>query len=228
MAKLNIAPVTTSKLVRVYITTLATGAALTGVVFGDITARYIIEGAASSVAITLASGTVGTYVNSGGAGTGGGFKEIDATNMPGWYELSVPNLAFASGNSVGIQLKANGGTSAGMANCNVEIQENTSAIVQYPIRKNTAVTNFQFLMTLTSDHISPYTGAGNTVSGKVSLDHTVSTLTNSASISAVSGVNGVYYIDLAAADLNGNNVCLIFSASTCDDTKILFVTEAAG
>lgn len=219
MAKLGIAPVTTSKIIRVYLTTLTTGAALTGVVFGDITGRYIIEGAGSSVAITLATMTVGTWAT-------GGFKEIDATNMPGFYELSVPNAAFASGKSVCIQLKANGGTSAGMANCNVEIQEDTSVIVQYAIHKNTAYANFQFLMTLTSDHISPYTGAGNTVSGVVVLDGTEAALTNSASVTKVSGVNGVYLINLAAADLNGNSVCLIFSAATCDDTKIIFTTQA--
>lgn len=222
MAKLNLSPVSTSKIVRVYLTTLATGAALTGVVFGDITGRYIIEGAASSVAITLATMTVGTWAT-------GGFKEIDATNMPGWYELGVPNAAFASGNSVGIQLKANGGTSAGMGNCNVEIQENTSAVVQYPIRKNTAITNFTFPMTLTSDHISPYTGAGATVTGKTVLDGAAAaTLTNSASVAVVSGITGIYKIDLAAADLNGNSVCLVFSATTCDDTKIFFTTESAG
>lgn len=217
--KLALAPAVTSKIIRVYLTTLSTGAALTGVVFGDITARYIIEGAASSVAITLATMTVGTWAT-------GGFKEIDATNMPGWYELGVPNAAFASGNSVGIQIKANGGTSVGMANCNVEIQENASCIVQYTIHKNTAYANFQFPMTLTSDHISPYTGAGNTVSGVVVLDGTEGALTNSGSITKVSGVNGIYLINLAAADLNGNSVALIFSASTCDDTKIFFTTQA--
>lgn len=219
MAKLNIAPLTTSKLIRVYITTLATGAALTGVVFGDITMRYIIEGASATVPITPATMTVGTWAS-------GGFKEIDATNMPGWYEVGVPNAAFASGKSVGIQIKGSTGTATGMANCNVEIQEDTSVIVQYTIHKNQAYANFQFPMTLTVDHISPYTGAGNTVSGKVSLDGTVTTLTNTGSISAVSGIGGIYLINLAAADLNGNSVALIFSASGCDDTKIFFTTQS--
>lgn len=222
MSKLALAPVTTSKIIRVKITTLATGAALTGVVFGDITAYYHIEGAAAPVAITLATMTVGTWAT-------GGFKEVSSTNFPGIYELGVPNLALASGNSVLIQIKANGGTSTGMGSVEAEIQENASAVVQYPVRKNTAFTNFQFLMTLTSDHISPYTGAGNTVTGKVALDGAAAaTLTNSASVAAVSGTTGVYKIDLAAADLNGSSIVLIFSASTCDDTKIVFVTEAAG
>lgn len=99
-------------------------------------------------------------------------------------------------------------------------------LVQYPIAKNTAINNFQFPMTLAVDHISPYTGAGNTVSGKVALDGTEAALTNSAAISAVTGMNGVYYINLAAADLNGNSVCLVFSAAGCDDTKIFFATQA--
>jgi hypothetical protein len=217
--KLALAPLTTNKLVRVYLTTLSTGAALTGVLFGDVTARFITEGAATSTAITLATMTVGTWAS-------GGFKEIDAANMPGWYEVGVPNAAFASGNSVGLQIKANGGTSVGMANSNSEIQENTSVRLQYPIEKNVAFANFQFPMTLTTDHISPYTGAGNTVSGKVVLDGTSATLTNSAAITIVAGVNGIYLISLAAADLNGNSVCLIFSATNCDDTKIFFTTQA--
>ncbi len=41
-------------------------------------------------AITLATMTVGTF-------TSGGFKEIDATNMPGWYQFCPPNTALATG-----------------------------------------------------------------------------------------------------------------------------------
>lgn len=219
MAKLGIPLLSTSKIIRVYLTTLSTGAALPGVLFGDITARYWIEGAAGSVAVTLAAMTPGTWAT-------GGFAQMDAVNMPGWYEFSVPNAAFASGKSVGIQFKANIGTSLGMANCNVEIQEDTSCIVQFPIHKNTSLPIFQFPMTLSSDHITPYTGAGNTISGKSVLDGASFVLTNSASITAVAGVNGVYFISLTTADLNGNSVCLIFSAATCDDTKIFFTTQS--
>ncbi len=43
--------------------------------------------------------TVGTY-------TSAGFKEIDGTNMPGWYQFCPPNSALASGaKSVGFHLK---------------------------------------------------------------------------------------------------------------------------
>jgi len=225
MAKLGIAPGTTNLVVTVKATLLATGADLTGVLFSDITAYYCIQGSAP-IAITLAAGTQGTYVNSGGAGTGGGFIQRSATHMAGQYELSIPNAAIASGKSVAVCLMANGGTSTGMKTIDLEIQMDTSCIVQYPIQKNTAFANFQFPMTVASDHISPYMGAGATVTGKVVLDGVTSTLTNSGAISAVAGVNGVFLINLAAADLNGNSVCLVFSASTCDDTKIFFTTQA--
>jgi hypothetical protein len=53
---------------------------------------------ASPTAITLSNGTVGTW-------SSGGFKQVSATNMPGLYQLGVPNAAFASGRSVVIHLK---------------------------------------------------------------------------------------------------------------------------
>lgn len=102
MAKLHLARGTTSKIARIFIQDLSssTGAGLTGLVFNSagLNAYYIIEGAASPVAITLVTATVGTY-------TSGGFKEISSTNLPGYYEVSIPDLAIASGNSVLVVFK---------------------------------------------------------------------------------------------------------------------------
>lgn len=71
----------------------------TGLVYNSsgITCYYIRKGQSSTTSITLAAGTLGTYVNSGSAGSGGGLIAIDATNMPGAYQLSVPNLALGAG-----------------------------------------------------------------------------------------------------------------------------------
>jgi hypothetical protein len=88
MPKLKIKQGTTSKLVRVFIqdASATDGSGLTGLVYNSasLTAYYIPEGDASPTQITLASATVGTY-------TSGGFKEIDATNMPGLYEIGLPD-----------------------------------------------------------------------------------------------------------------------------------------
>lgn len=94
---------TTSHIERVFLqdTTQTDGRGLTGLAYNSagLTVYYIRQGEASATAISLVTATVGTWVS-------GGFKEIDATNMPGWYELHVPNAAIAAGaKSVGIHLK---------------------------------------------------------------------------------------------------------------------------
>lgn len=79
-----------------------TGALLAGLVFNSasLTAYYSREGVTgAAVSITLATATKGTWAT-------GGFIAVDGTNMPGWYELHVPDAAFASGaKSVSIHLK---------------------------------------------------------------------------------------------------------------------------
>ena len=105
---------TTSRIIPVKLTTLSTGADLTGVLYSDLIAYYKINGSAP-VAITLATMTQGTWAS-------GGFIQVSAAHMPGEYELSVPNAAFASGTDVTICIQANGGTSAGMKTYDVVIQ----------------------------------------------------------------------------------------------------------
>lgn len=101
--KLAVVKGLTSKLLHVFIADagVTTGAGLTGLVYNSagLTAYYYREGAASATSITLATMTVGTWAS-------GGFKEIDATNMPGLYQIGVPDAALASGaNSVAVLLK---------------------------------------------------------------------------------------------------------------------------
>ena len=91
MSKLKIKESTTSKLVRVFIqdSSSTTGAGLTGLVYNSsgLTAHYLPEGDATATAITLATMTVGTWAT-------GGFKEVDSTNMPGVYEIGLPDAVI--------------------------------------------------------------------------------------------------------------------------------------
>ncbi len=101
--KLSIKAGTTSKLVDVFIqdSSSTVGAGLTGLVFnsGSLTAYYYREGAASATAITLATMTLGTWAT-------GGFVVVDGTNMPGCYQLGLPDAAVAAGaKSVIVMLK---------------------------------------------------------------------------------------------------------------------------
>lgn len=101
--KLKIKAGTTSRIVRLVVkdSSSSTGGNLTGLVYnsGSLTAYYSRVGDSSATAITLVTATVGTFTSSG-------FKEVDSTNMPGVYELGVPNAALASGSTaVHIMLK---------------------------------------------------------------------------------------------------------------------------
>ena len=102
--KLKLKEGTTNKLVRVFIqdSSSTTGAGLTGLVFNTsgLTGYYLPEGDASATSITLATATAGTY-------TSGGFKEVDATNMPGVYEVGLPDAVVdaTSEGSVLVMLK---------------------------------------------------------------------------------------------------------------------------
>lgn len=83
----------TSKLIEIFISNSAstTGGGLTGLLFSTtgLSAYYYCSGT-TATPITLATMTVGTWAT-------GGFKEIDSTNMPGWYQFGIPNAALASG-----------------------------------------------------------------------------------------------------------------------------------
>lgn len=101
--KLSIVAGATSQTVNVFIqdSSSTTGAGLTGLVFNtsSLTAYYALSKAAA-VQITLATLAAITT-----AWSSGGFKEVDATNMPGWYRLDIPDAALASGRFVAIHLK---------------------------------------------------------------------------------------------------------------------------
>src|SRR3954470_23989587 len=98
--KLSIKAGATSQTVNVWIqdSSSTTGAGLTGLVFNtsSLTAYYALPKAAA-VSITLATLAAVTTAYSSG-----GFKEIDATNMPGWYRLDLPDAAIASGRFVSV------------------------------------------------------------------------------------------------------------------------------
>jgi hypothetical protein len=88
------------------------------------------------------------------------------------------------------------------------------------IKKNQALANFHFLMTDSTNH-NPATG--KTVSVTRVIDG------GSASAGALSSVteigNGLYRVDFAASDLNGNVITLRATATACDDLQVTIVTE---
>lgn len=92
--KLNRKVGATSEIWQIFIqdSSSTTGGGLTGLAFnsGSLVAYYHRDTDTTATAISLVTMTVGTFTSSG-------FKEIDSTNMPGWYQFCPPNTALASG-----------------------------------------------------------------------------------------------------------------------------------
>jgi hypothetical protein len=86
------------------------------------------------------------------------------------------------------------------------------------IKKNTALTNFEFYMVLAVDHISP--ALLKVVDCQRSIDGAAFANCNTAVATEVS--DGVYKLNLAASDLNGNVISFKFTEATCD-TRIITV-----
>jgi hypothetical protein len=92
------------------------GAGLANLAFdtSSLVAYYFAGDLSNEVAITLATATLGTW-------TSGGFVAVDNTNMPGWYEIGIPNAALDGGNECAIQLRG----AANMVPVNVYIELDT-------------------------------------------------------------------------------------------------------
>ena len=94
----------TSQIVQipVFDSSSSVGAMLTGLVYNssNLVCYYNRTGASgSAVQISLVTATKGTWTSSG-------FVAVDGTNMPGWYELDIPDAALLTGaDSVSVNCK---------------------------------------------------------------------------------------------------------------------------
>lgn len=87
------------------------------------------------------------------------------------------------------------------------------------ITKNAAFDDMEFLMVLTSDHVTPATGL--VVTGQRSINGAA--FVNVAGVIAEVG-SGIYQFDAQAADTNGDVITYRFSSGTADDTFVTVQT----
>ena len=239
MAYVSLLAGTTSKIVEfpIYDSSSTTGALLAGVLYNTsgISAYYHLWNAASAVSMTasLATMTVGTW-------TSFGFVYVDNTNMPGIYQLGIPNAALASGTGVTIVIKGvtnmvpvvleieltawnnQDGVRGGMtALPNAAAGASGGLPIGTSIKKNTALPSFAFLMTDSTNH-APKTGLGTGVTVTRSIDG--GAFGAGALTSVTELANGIYLTGFAAADLNGGVITLQATASGSDTTFVTLVT----
>ena len=88
------------------------------------------------------------------------------------------------------------------------------------IPKNIALSNFEFLMVESSDHITPATG--KTITAQISKDG--GAFVNCTNAVAEVG-SGVYKINLTQAEMNADIVTLKFTEANCDQRTITLVTN---
>ena len=95
-----------------------------------------------------------------------------------------------------------------------------SVLIATNLKKNQALANFHFLMTDSTTH-NPATGKTVTVTRCIDGGAFAA-----GTLSAVAEVsNGMYRVDFAAADLNGNVVTLRATATGCDDLFVSLTLE---
>lgn len=115
--KLQIKKASTDVTIYLYIqdSSSSTGAGLTGLVFNSAGLTcYYVRPLAAAAQLSLATVAAATSAHSDG-----GFKEVDATNMPGIYRLDLSDAVIATGvNSVTLLLKG----ATNMAQLPVEIE----------------------------------------------------------------------------------------------------------
>lgn len=94
-------------------------------------------------------------------------------------------------------------------------------VTELGITKNVALSNFGFLMVLSSDHITP--AAGKTITAEISKDgEAFAACTNP--VAEVS--NGFYKIDLTQEEMNADLIALKFTEANCDQRSITIVTSS--
>ncbi len=115
--KLKIKQGTTSKLARVFVqdSSATDGSGLTGLAYNtaSLTAYYIREGDSASTAITLTTGTTGTW-------SSGAWSEVDSTYMPGVYEIGLPDAVVDATSEGSVVLMLRGASN--MAPVLIEIE----------------------------------------------------------------------------------------------------------
>lgn len=90
-----------------------TGAGLANLAYNtaSLVAYYFAGDLSNEVQITLATATLGTFAS-------GGFVAVDNTNMPGWYEIGIPDAALDGGIECAIQFRG----AANMVPVNIHIE----------------------------------------------------------------------------------------------------------
>jgi hypothetical protein len=164
----------------------------------------------------LRTGKTGLTLNIGVSKNGAAFNTITPTVTErgnGWYNLALTASHTDTVGDLAFHITATGADPSDLI-CIIVFHK------AYGISKNTALSNFTFLMVDSADHVTPKTGL--TITAERSIDGAAfSACANSASAIG----NGMYKINLENTDLNGDNIILRFTATGSDPRLVTIITE---
>jgi len=223
------------------IATVTNVTTVNGLAAGVITAASIAADAitdakvAADVTIASVTGAVGSVTGAVGSVTGavgsvtanvnavltnGAHGGAAATAQFGGAGGITSTLTGSLTGSVGSVTGAVGSVTGAVGSVTGAVASVTAAVsVTSNTKKNQALANFEFMMTDSTNHL-PVTA--KTVTVTRSIDGAAFA---AGTLSAVTEVAfGIYRVDFAAADLNGNTVTLRCTAATSDDTFVTLVT----
>jgi len=210
--KLSIKAGSTSQTVNIFIrdSSSTTGGGLTGLVYNSasLVAYYALPKAAS-VSITLATLAAVTSAYSSG-----GFKEIDSTNMPGWYRFDIPDAALASGRFVSLHFKG----ATNMAPTPVEIEltgiDNQDATAFGVSRIDAAVTTRMATFTLPTNFSSLVIDG----SGRIDLSKWLGSAPNVLVSGRVDSSVGAMATDVLTSTALAASASTEIASAVCDES----------
>jgi hypothetical protein len=189
VGKLTVKTGSTSRLEHVFIldSTSTTGAGKTGLTNASVTMHFFRPADATVTPVTLSAGTLGTW-------TTGGFKEVSATDMPGLYEIGMPNAVFAATfNHSVVMIKGTGIAPVVLEYDLVSYDPLDTVRLGLTALPNTAVTTNGSLITA---------GVGTAQLSLASGFVTTGTISNGAITSATFGTGAITSTVLAADAIN--------------------------
>lgn len=158
---------------------------------------------------------------------GGSFGSITPTVTElanGWYKLALTTSHTDTLGDLALHITSTGADATDLVMQVVAALPGESVTLANAqrIQKNAALNNFALVMIDSADDVSPKTGL--TVTATRSIDGG----SFAACANSVAEVgNGVYKINLAATDLNGDVITFRFAATGANDTLLTIVTQAS-
>lgn len=159
--------------IKIYNSTVTTGAGLTGLTNSTCGTLYYKRSSGTASVSVGTINTISTFGTYNGSATAAAFKEVDSANMPGVYELHLPNNAFVSGASE-VMFLLKGGTNAAPVELKFELEPTAYAVPDLSVINNELYKNTagQRLIIFIHNSVTglPVTGESSNITSYVSID----------------------------------------------------------